>query len=231
MHSSSLLIVSPSIDWFSLILCRRELVLQAELSIEEDLRLAELVLTKHPKSPETFSYRYVGLLVFITVRDLFCVFWCQYFCMAYTSLSNTNMSGSLARTMMLGVAKDVMEGVAKTNWLSVWWTGTKLTECVWDWRSADVGDSGGEQCFHQSASMANWLQEWRNHNTGLEINILRQWTTGPPALRIWWSGLKSSGPENYILHFHLKCITEHVQWSTLIRYWQFTIWILDNRGR
>ena len=44
-----------------------------------------------------------------------------------------------------------------------------------------------------------------------EINILRQWTTGPPALRIWWSGLKSGGPENYILHFHLKCITEHVQ--------------------
>ena len=32
---------------------------------------------------------------------------------------------------------------------------------------------------------------------GLEINILRQWTTGPPALRIWWSGLKSGGPENY----------------------------------
>ena len=47
--------------------------------------------------------------------------------------------------------------------------------------------------------------------SGLEINILRQWTTGPPALRIWWSGLKSGGPENYILHFHLKCITEHVQ--------------------
>ena len=44
------------------------------------------------------------------------------------------------------------------------------------------------------------------HGTGLEINILRQWTTGPPALRIWWSGLKSGGPENYILHFHLKCI-------------------------
>ena len=49
------------------------------------------------------------------------------------------------------------------------------------------------------------------HTAGLEINILRQWTTGPPALRIWWSGLKSGGPENYILHFHLKCITEHVQ--------------------
>ena len=47
--------------------------------------------------------------------------------------------------------------------------------------------------------------------TGLEINILRQWTTGPPALRIWWSGLKYGGPENYIFHFHLICITEHVQ--------------------
>ena len=30
---------------------------------------------------------------------------------------------------------------------------------------------------------------------GLEINILKQWTTGPPALRIWWSGLKPGGPE------------------------------------
>ena len=34
------------------------------------------------------------------------------------------------------------------------------------------------------------------------------WGSGPPdgspALRIWWSGLKSGGPENYILHFHLK---------------------------
>ncbi len=34
---------------------------------------------------------------------------------------------------------------------------------------------------------------------GLEINILRQWTSGPPALRIWWSGLKSGGPENCAL--------------------------------
>ena len=32
--------------------------------------------------------------------------------------------------------------------------------------------------------------------SGLEIIILRQRTTGPPALRIWWSGLKSGGPEN-----------------------------------
>ena len=23
--------------------------------------------------------------------------------------------------------------------------------------------------------------------TGLQINISRQWTTGPPALKIWWS--------------------------------------------
>ena len=35
-------------------------------------------------------------------------------------------------------------------------------------------------------------------SAGLEINILRQWTTGPPALRIWWSGLKSGGPESYV---------------------------------
>ena len=53
--------------------------------------------------------------------------------------------------------------------------------------------------------------------SGLEINILRQWTTGPPSLRIWWSGLKSGGPENYspfrTIHFHLKFITECVQWS------------------
>ena len=70
---------------------------------------------------------------------------------------------------------------------------------------------------------------------GLEINILRQWTTGPPSLRIWWSGLKSGGPENYsafrTIHFHLKFITECVQ--LLIRYWQFTIWTVsvDNSGR
>ena len=36
-------------------------------------------------------------------------------------------------------------------------------------------------------------------------------------LRIWWSGLKSGGPENYspfrTIHFHLKFITERVQWS------------------
>ena len=42
------------------------------------------------------------------------------------------------------------------------------------------------------------------HITGLEINILRQWTTGPPALRIWWPGLKSGGPENYAVI--LSCI-------------------------
>ena len=52
---------------------------------------------------------------------------------------------------------------------------------------------------------------------GLEINILRQWTTGPPSLRIWWSGFKSGGPENdseiRTIHFHLKFITERVQWS------------------
>ena len=53
--------------------------------------------------------------------------------------------------------------------------------------------------------------------SGLEINNLRQWTTGPPSLRIWWSGLKSGGPENYsvirayTIHFHLKFITECVQ--------------------
>ena len=29
------------------------------------------------------------------------------------------------------------------------------------------------------------------------LEILRQWTTGPQALRIWWSSLKSGGPENY----------------------------------
>ena len=55
------------------------------------------------------------------------------------------------------------------------------------------------------------------HTKGIKINILRQWTTGPPTLRIWWSGLKSGGPENYsvirayTIHFHLKVITERVQ--------------------
>ena len=49
---------------------------------------------------------------------------------------------------------------------------------------------------------------------GLKINILRQWTTGPPALRIWWSGLKSGGPENYILHFHLNMYSEAQLFNT-----------------
>ncbi|XP_064608015.1 protein prenyltransferase alpha subunit repeat-containing protein 1-like [Liolophura sinensis] len=36
---------------------RKELVQSGDLSIEEDLKLAGLVLTKHPKSPETYSHR------------------------------------------------------------------------------------------------------------------------------------------------------------------------------
>ena len=54
-------------------------------------------------------------------------------------------------------------------------------------------------------------------SAGLEINNLRQWTTEPPSLRIWWSGLKSGGPENYsvirayTIHFHSKFITERIQ--------------------
>ena len=36
-------------------------------------------------------------------------------------------------------------------------------------------------CYHMATTTTN---TW----SGLENNILRQWTTGPPALRIWWSG-------------------------------------------
>ena len=47
---------------------------------------------------------------------------------------------------------------------------------------------------HQiSGKYIHWLVRY----TGLEINILRQWTTGPPALKIWWPSLKSGGPEIY----------------------------------
>ena len=31
--------------------------------------------------------------------------------------------------------------------------------------------------------------------TGLEINISRQWTIGPPVLNIWWSCQISGGPD------------------------------------
>ena len=31
--------------------------------------------------------------------------------------------------------------------------------------------------------------------SGLEINISRQWTIGPPALEIWWSCQVSGGPD------------------------------------
>ena len=32
-------------------------------------------------------------------------------------------------------------------------------------------------------------------NAGLEINISRQWTIGPPVLEIWWSCQISGGPD------------------------------------
>ena len=38
---------------------RKQLVLRKFLKVEDDLNLARLVLTKHPKSPETFCHRLV----------------------------------------------------------------------------------------------------------------------------------------------------------------------------
>ena len=39
---------------------------------------------------------------------------------------------------------------------------------------------------------------YRNYYTsmaGLEIDISRQWTIGPPVLEIWWSSQISGGPD------------------------------------
>ena len=40
-------------------------------------------------------------------------------------------------------------------------------------------------CFHLAMPIANLGNLWTT--AGLEIYISRQWTTGPPAMEIWWS--------------------------------------------